>query len=154
MSRKKKFGVILLAFIIYSQFGESPTEASTFTKFEQLTEQSGEELFPDISPDGNYITYTKTVDEVQHIFLQRIGGGNAIVFRSERDGGGLFVMGSTGESIRRLTNFGYNPSWSPDSKKIIFAREIVMLHGGQIDIRRFVLFETRDKFSEMNIDIG
>jgi eukaryotic-like serine/threonine-protein kinase len=140
--------LLLAAFIIYSQFGENSIESTTFTKFEQLTEQSGEELFPDISPDGNYITYTKSVNGFQHIFIQRIGGGNAIdltkdskvdnyqsafspdgqliVFRSERDGGGLFLMGSTGESVRRLTNFGYNPSWSPDSKMIVFATEIVV----------------------------
>jgi Tol biopolymer transport system component len=69
------------------------------------------------------------------IFAQRTGGANAvnltadsprddsepavsphgsqIAFRSERDGGGLFVMGATGESVRRLTDPGYNPGWSP-----------------------------------------
>jgi serine/threonine protein kinase len=140
--------VLTLAFVFYSQFFKSKPEVTSFDKFEQLTEQSGEELFPDISPDGNYITYTKSVNGIQHILLQRIGGGNAIdltkdskvdnyqsafspdgqliVFRSERDGGGLFLMGSTGESVRRLTNFGYNPSWSPDGKKITFATELVI----------------------------
>jgi len=139
--------VFAIAFIIYSQYLKGPVEAATFTKFEQLTEQSGEELYPDISPDGNYITYTKSVDGFQHILLQRIGGGNAIdltknskfdnyqsafspdgqliVFRSERDGGGIFLMGSTGESVKRLTNFGYNPTWSPDGKRVIFATESV-----------------------------
>ena len=65
------------------------------------------------------------------IHLQRVGGANAInltadssaddtepafspdgsqiAFRSERDGGGLFVMGATGESVRRLTDEGYDP---------------------------------------------
>ncbi|MGA9295321.1 MAG: protein kinase [Ignavibacteriaceae bacterium] len=139
--------VIFLAIIIFLLLNKSTVSNNGFVKFEQLTEQSGEELFPDISPDENYITYTKSVNSVQHIFIQRIGGGNAIdltkdskfdnyqsafspddqliVFRSERDGGGLFLMGSTGESVRRLTNFGYNPSWSPDSKKIILATEMV-----------------------------
>ncbi len=140
--------VILLGIVVYFLLGNNSAPAANFTKFEQLTEQPGEELFPDISPDGNYITYTKSLNGFQHIFIQRIGGGNAIdltkdskvdnyqsafspdgqliVFRSERDGGGLFLMGSTGESVRRLTNFGYNPSWSPDSKKIIFATELVV----------------------------
>jgi len=138
-----------LAFIIYSQSLKNYIEGNIFIKFERLTEQSGEELFPDISPDGNYITYTKSIDGVKHIFLQRIGGFNAIdltknsgvdnyqsafspdgqliVFRSERDGGGLFLMGSTGESVKRLTNFGYNPAWSPDGKKIVYATESVEL---------------------------
>ena len=141
--------VLTLAFLFYSHFFKSKSEVTSFDKFEQLTEQSGEELYPDISPDGNYITYTKSVNGVQHIFLQRIGGGNAIdltkdskfdnyqsafspdgqliVFRSERDGGGLFLMGSTGESVKRLTNLGYNPTWSPDGAKIVFATESVEL---------------------------
>ena len=34
--------------------------------------------------------------------------GSQIAFRSERDGGGLFVMGATGESPRRLTDMGHN----------------------------------------------
>ncbi len=139
--------LILLAIVVYFWLGSNSAPTNNFTKFEQLTEQSGEELFPDISPDGNYITYTKSVNGFQHIFIQRIGGGNAIdltkdskadnyqsafspdgqliVFRSERDGGGLFFMGSTGESVRRLTNFGYNPSWSPEGKRIVFATEAV-----------------------------
>ncbi len=139
--------LLALLFIAYSQFYKSEPEVTGFNKFEQLTEQSGEELYPDISPDGNYITYTKSVNGFQHIFLQRIGGGNAIdltndsnvdnyqsafspdgqliVFRSERDGGGLFLMGSTGESVRRLTDLGYNPAWAPDAEKIIYATELI-----------------------------
>jgi hypothetical protein len=37
--------------------------------------------------------------------------------RSEREGGGIFVMGATGESVRRLTDFGYHPAWSPDGRQ-------------------------------------
>ena len=45
--------------------------------------------------------------------------GEQIVFRSERDGGGLFLMGRTGESVRRVADFGYNPAWAPDGKRIV-----------------------------------
>jgi hypothetical protein len=45
--------------------------------------------------------------------------GERVVFWSKRAGGGIFVMGATGENVRRLTNFGYNPSWSPDGKEIV-----------------------------------
>lgn len=30
-------------------------------------------------------------------------------------------MGATGESVRRLTDFGFNPAWSPDGKEIVFS---------------------------------
>jgi hypothetical protein len=35
--------------------------------------------------------------------------GESIAFRSERQGGGIFVMGRTGESAKRVTDRGYNP---------------------------------------------
>jgi Tol biopolymer transport system component len=47
--------------------------------------------------------------------------GERIAFRSDRDGGGIFVMGAMGGSARRLTDFGHNPSWSPDGKEIVCA---------------------------------
>jgi Tol biopolymer transport system component len=47
--------------------------------------------------------------------------GTQIAFRSERDGGGIFVMGATGENVRRLTDFGFHPAWSPDGTEIVCA---------------------------------
>ena len=32
-------------------------------------------------------------------------------------------MGATGESVRRLTDFGFEPSWSPDGSEIVVATE-------------------------------
>ena len=32
-------------------------------------------------------------------------------------------MGATGESVRRLTDFGYHPSWSPDGRRIVFSTD-------------------------------
>src|SRR4029078_11983905 len=82
------------------------------------------------------------------IYLQRVGGqnasnlssdctaddtqpalspdGNLIAFRSERDGGGIYVMGATGESPRRVTSFGYNPTWSSDGRTLAFAAESIV----------------------------
>ena len=90
----------------------------------RLTELPGPELQPDIAPDGRQILYTSRVTGNRDIYLLRVGGaraidltagslsddaqarfspsGEQIAFRSERDGGGLFVMGATGESVRRL----------------------------------------------------
>ncbi len=113
--------------------------------FKQLTDLEGRESFPSLSPDGRSLLFVKSEDGNADIYLQRVGGGNPlnlthdspaddtqpafspdgqqIAFRSEREGGGLFVMGATGESVRRLTDDGYNPSWSPDGQRIVFATE-------------------------------
>ena len=40
-------------------------------------------------------------------------------FQSERNGGGIFVMGATGESVRRVTDFGFAPSWSADGSELV-----------------------------------
>ncbi len=111
--------------------------------FQQLTDAPGVESSPSLAPDGKSVVYVGRVQGVMKLYLQRVGGRNAtlldpgataddwqpafspdgeqIAFRSERDGGGIFLMGSTGESVRRLTDFGFNPSWSPDGREIVVA---------------------------------
>jgi Tol biopolymer transport system component/predicted Ser/Thr protein kinase len=111
--------------------------------FTQLTNQAGEEYYPSLSPDGRFFVYASRAAGNWDIYSQRVGGKNPvnltrdsredetqpvfspdndfIAFRSEREGGGIFVMGATGESAKRLTEFGYNPAWSPDGEEIVFA---------------------------------
>ncbi len=111
--------------------------------FTPITNQPGEELFPSLSPDGKSLVYASRASGNWDIYLQRTGGqiavnltadstsdethpafspdGELIAFRSERQGGGIFIMGATGENIRRLADFGHNPSWSPDGKELICA---------------------------------
>jgi eukaryotic-like serine/threonine-protein kinase len=115
--------------------------ASIVATFNQLSDQPGSEVFPSLSPDGKQIVYARKKEGNWDIYLQRVGGrtainltadsptedthpafspdGNLIAFRSWRDGGGIFVMGATGENIRRVSDFGHHPAWSPDGKEIV-----------------------------------
>ncbi|MCB9379037.1 MAG: PD40 domain-containing protein [Holophagales bacterium] len=110
----------------------------------RLTELPGAELKPSISPEGRMIVYASAASGNLDLYLLRVGGdrairltddpaddnqaafspdGGRIAFRSEREGGGLFVMGATGESVRRVTDAGFDPTWSPDGKRLAYATE-------------------------------
>ena len=111
-------------------------------EFKQLTSAPAAELFPSLSPDGGWVVYAGEGAGNRDIYLQSTTGqrplnltedspaddeqpafspdGESIVFRSSRDGGGIFVMGRTGEAVRRVTREGFNPAWSPDGKSIAY----------------------------------
>jgi len=53
--------------------------------------------------------------------------GKFIAFRSERDGGGIFIMEETGENVRKISDLGYHPSWSPDAKQLVVCDRVSSL---------------------------
>jgi len=121
--------------------------APAVTAIEALTDRRGAEFMPAISPDGRSLAYVARDGDDLDIFLVRVGGenpinltanhdgqdfapafspdGERIAFASDREGGGLFVMGATGESPRRVAPEGSHPDWSPDGTKLVASTEQV-----------------------------
>ncbi len=121
------------------------TSTAMPASFIAITDDAGVESQPSLAPDGKSLLYVAAPAGQNDVFLLRVGGrnpvnltadspvddgqpayspnGERIAFRSERDGGGLFVMDSTGESVRRLTDLGHSPCWSPDAKEIVFSTD-------------------------------
>jgi Tol biopolymer transport system component len=104
--------------------------------FTQLTYQASVRTSP-TSPDSKTFLYASAASGNADIFPARgrpqrdqpdqglRGGrlpaaaspdGSQIAFRSDREGGGIFLMGATGRSPSELTDFGFNPAWSPTGR--------------------------------------
>jgi serine/threonine-protein kinase len=116
--------------------------------FTQLTDQPGVERQPTIAPDGKTVVFVSGARGHSDLYLLRVGGrrsilltedsdtddyapafspdGSRIAFRSERSAGGIFVMEATGESVRRVSDFGFDPQWSPDGSALVVADERVV----------------------------
>jgi Tol biopolymer transport system component/DNA-binding winged helix-turn-helix (wHTH) protein len=105
----------------------------------QLTSSDGLDCFPSFSPDGKSIAYSSDRSGTFEIYLRQSNGGEIqltrdgaenvepawspdgqwIAYHSEKNGG-IWVMPTFGGSVRRLTDFGSQPSWSHSSSRIAF----------------------------------
>jgi serine/threonine protein kinase/Tol biopolymer transport system component len=148
VARRIAAAAVVIAAIIAIGFAAWPRRGVTSPQlpalsFTRLTLLEGVTIEPVISPDGKWVAYVNGLSGNQDIYLQSTSGqttinltkdspladrmpafspdGELIAFRSERDGGGIFVMGRTGESVRRLTKTGFQPSWFPDGRTIVYA---------------------------------
>lgn len=66
------------------------------------------------------LTADSPVNDIEPAFSP---DGQSIAFRSARDGGGIFVMTTSGGVPRRVVaGPGWNPSWSPDGRQLLYGR--------------------------------
>jgi serine/threonine protein kinase/Tol biopolymer transport system component len=131
-----------------------PAASSTGATFRRLTNLSGGEGSPSLSPDGQTLAFVHRIDNRVHVWAQRVSGhkpidltpdcdlasyspsfspdGSLIAYGSRCGEGGLFFMGASGESVRRLTSFGAEPDWSADGKELVFSTEPVVSPYGRM----------------------
>jgi eukaryotic-like serine/threonine-protein kinase len=152
--------------------GRRSDSAPLRATFRRLTADPGVEQFPSLLPDGKWVVYAGQQTGNMDIYLLSTSGqnpinltkdspadddepaaspdGERIAFRSEREGGGIFVMGRTGEGVKRVTPVGlsaaFNPTWSPDGAEIAFTSENVQLAP--------LNWEGRSSLSVVNVGTG
>jgi serine/threonine protein kinase len=108
-----------------------------------LTFDSGFTGFPTLPADGNFMAYASDREDGKDfdIWVRHLAGGqprrltdhpsadwfpsfspdgSQVVFRSERDGGGLYLIDALGGEPRRIHDKGFLPKFSPDGRWIIF----------------------------------
>jgi serine/threonine protein kinase/sugar lactone lactonase YvrE len=137
-----------LAWVLMRGRGSAPAPAPQgYPMYRRLTNLAGAENSPTLSPDGQTVAFVFRTTGPSGIWSQRAGGrnpinltpscdresacpsfspdGTLIAYGSRCGEGGLFLVGATGESSRRLTSFGYDPAWSPDGREIVFSTDLV-----------------------------
>ena len=140
--------LLIGAGVWYFAFYKKQTNPIDWSKAQSvpLTDLPGTEIFPTLSPDGkSFIFAAKSARGDFDLYLQRVGDkrarnitedcldndtmpafspdGERVAFLS--GGGeskGIYVMSTTGENVRRISDFGSHPSWSPDGKEIAVSK--------------------------------
>jgi len=136
--------IVLLAllgiWLLRTRRVQPPPRITFASTAQKLTDLPGEELYPTLTPDGRTLVFASSQGGNRDIYRQTIGvreavnltaGGNSydtqpaispdgrrIAFRSSRNGGGVFVMNMDGSEVVKITDSGFNPSWSPDGREL------------------------------------
>ena len=129
-----------LALLLLRPWKQTATGPLEITR---LTTEGGLCIDPAISPDGKLLVYASDSGAEVHLslWLRQIGGGDAvrlthsasddiepdfspdgtrIVFRSTREGGGLYVIPALGGDARKIADQGRQPQFSPDGSKVAY----------------------------------
>lgn len=109
----------------------------------QLTSDSGLSAYPAISQDGRLLAFAsdRSGEGNLDIWVQHVGGGEPIrltqheaddydpefspdaakiAFRSDREGGGIYLVSSLGGGAQLIAPRGRNPRFSPDGRWLLY----------------------------------
>jgi serine/threonine protein kinase/Tol biopolymer transport system component len=120
------------------------TETSqTPWKVARLTADPGLSDFAALSPDGKLVAYAsdRSLEGERDLYVKQVAGGQPIrlttdgmgntmpdfspdgsklVFRSDREGGGIFEIPAFGGDARLLARDGWDPKFSPDGSQVAY----------------------------------
>jgi serine/threonine protein kinase len=112
-------------------------------KMTRLTNDTGLSDFAALSPDGKLVAYAsdRSLDGEPELYIKQVAGGQPIrltsdgagnttpdfspdggriVFRSNRDGGGIYEIPAFGGEARLVARDGLNPKYSPDGSQVAY----------------------------------
>ncbi len=112
-------------------------------KVTRLTSDPGLSDFAALSPDGKLVAYAsdRSLDGERDLYVKQVAGGQPIrlttdgmgntmpdfspdgsklVFRSDREGGGIFEIPAFGGDARQLAHDGWDPKFSPDGSQVAY----------------------------------
>ncbi|MBM3819207.1 MAG: hypothetical protein FJW14_09380 [Acidimicrobiia bacterium] len=146
--RRRAFAAAVVALaavgagVYLARQGEDRPEPSVASQLWQLTFAEGWQGEPVWSPDGRMVAFTSNRSGNMDIWVQALDSGGPLqvtaspahdtqpdwsrdgrlVYRSDREGGGLYLLPALGGQERQLSTFGYHPRWSPDGTRVLFQR--------------------------------
>src|SRR2546426_11629815 len=107
-----------------------------------ITSQPGQQLFPSVAAADKTIAFSQRNGADWDVYVLRHASppvnltadssaddwqaefspdSKWLAFRSERNGGGIYIMNPEGKNLKRLTNAGVNPTWSADGTEIVYS---------------------------------
>jgi eukaryotic-like serine/threonine-protein kinase len=138
------FALVVLAGVAFTWWkflNPAPEQMPVLTR---LTTDVGLTGFPAISPDGNLFAFASDRADGTNLdlYVQQVAGGDPIrltsdpvdeyepvfspdgsriAYRSEKDGGGIYIVSALGGESRQVARSGRSPAFSPDGRQLVYA---------------------------------